>query len=111
MNIYFGCDPDRVRELGAAVEAALGSIARGDIDPQRLDRSIEILRQGFTVSLQDNSYLARSYANFFSIFEEPLSGLMARPAQYGAVRAQDIQGIAALLLPQGSIRVILYPEQ
>ncbi|MDR0878175.1 MAG: insulinase family protein [Treponema sp.] len=110
MNVYFVCDPLRARELSAAVTAMLEGIARGGIDGDTFKKSVEALKKEWETSIQQNDYIARSYANSAVLLNLPLSRLDQRPHLYDQVKQTDIQNLARRLLPRGPALLILYPE-
>jgi zinc protease len=111
MSVYFPCAPGRTKELSAAVLEELDAIARGEIDQDAFNKSVEALKKAFESSMQENLYVSRSYANYQAIFDRPLSRLEQRPALYQAVAKADIQQAAQKLLPRGPVTVVLYPEK
>ena len=110
MSVYFPCDPSRVQELCAAILEEIDLIARGTIDRDAFTKSVAALKKSFEASIQNNSYISRSYANSAVVYGRPLSRLEQWPALYEAVTLQDIQRMLATLVPQGPVMVILYPE-
>ena len=110
MNISFGCDPNRVAELSAAVKAQLELIANGYIDTDTFAKAVEALKKTYEVNLQNNSYIAQSYSNSAVIYRSPLSRLNQRLSFYEALTPADIQAVIARLLPNGPAEFVLYPE-
>jgi zinc protease len=110
MYVYFPCDPNRVPELSAAVLDEINLIAKGTVDQDAFQKSVEALKKSFNASIQSNFYISRNYANSAVIFDRPLSQLEQWPALYEAVTARDIQQAVEKLLPRGPVTVILYPE-
>jgi zinc protease len=110
LSVYFPCAPDRVGELGAAIQEELDAVAEGRIDGDAFAKSVEALKKNFETSLQENLAIGRSYAAYSVIYNRPLSRLEQRPALYQGVAESDIQRAAQKLLPQGPVTVILYPE-
>ncbi|MDR1324932.1 MAG: insulinase family protein [Treponema sp.] len=110
MNISFGCDPNRVAELRAAVKAQLELVANGNIDVDTFGKAVEALKKSYEVSLQNNSYIAQSYGNSAVIYRSPLSRLNQRLSLYEALTPADIQAMIARLLPNGPAEFVLYPE-
>jgi zinc protease len=110
MQVIFGCDPNRVAELSAAVKAQLERVANGDIDADTFGKAVEALKKGYEVNIQDNSYIAHSYSNSAVVLQAPLSRLNQRPSYYDALTPADIQAVIARLLPNGPAEFVLYPE-
>ncbi|MDR2798509.1 MAG: insulinase family protein [Treponema sp.] len=110
MEIFFGCDPNRVEELCAAIEAELTRIAQGPLDERTFTQARAALKKTWESSIQSNNYIAQSYANSAVIYMLPLSRLDKRPELYDQVTPEAIQGVIQRLLQAGQARVILYPE-
>jgi zinc protease len=110
MNVYFVCDPRRVEELSAAAGELLRRTAAGEIDGDAFGKSVEALKKQWETAVQNNAYIARSYANSAVLLEAPLSRLNRRPLYYGAVTREDMQETARRLLQNGPAMVIRYPE-
>ncbi|MDR2924041.1 MAG: insulinase family protein [Treponema sp.] len=111
MQVYFNCDPKRVRELQTAVIAVLNQITGGAIDRDIFTKAGEALKKEWEVSIQSNSYIAQSYANSSVLLNLPLSRLDRRPKLYEAVTPADIQRVCGQLLQSGGpALVVLMPE-
>ena len=108
--VYFICDPRRVDELITAVKDEFQKIAGGTIDREIFAKAAEALVKAQEESVQNNMYLAQSYANSAVIYESPLNRLDKRPALYRAVSPADIQAEMTELLRGSLYSVILYPE-
>jgi zinc protease len=111
MSVYFPCAPGRTQELSAAILEELDSIARGAIDQDAFNKSVEALKKNFEISMQENLYISRNYAVYSAIHDRPLSRLEQRPALYQGVAKADMQEAIQKLLPRGPVTVILYPEK
>ena len=109
-GVFFICDPKRVDELSAAVKEELQKIAEGNIDQDTFNKSIEALIKDQETSIQNNIYIAQSYANSAVIYNSPMSRLDKRPGLFRAVSYGDIQKTAAELLGGSSAQLVLYPE-
>jgi zinc protease len=107
---YFVCDPKRVEELVSAVKEEFLKISRGNIDNAVLQKAIEALVKEQEESVQNNLYIAQSYANSAVIYRSPLCRLDRRPVLYQAVKAADLQKTAQELLEGSGVRLTLYPE-
>jgi zinc protease len=110
MQVYFACDPKRVEELSGAVMDQLRFTANS-IDRDIFNKAVEALKKEYEVSMQSNTYIARSYTNSSVIMNTPLSRLNRRPHYFDAVTPADIQGICARLLQNGPAQVVLLPER
>jgi zinc protease len=110
MQVYFTCDPKRAEELSGAVEALLGQTAGAPVNGDIFTKAVEALKKNWETSIQSNFYIAQSYANSAVLLEAPLSRLNKRPALYEKVQPGDIQALCRRLLPQGPVKVLLYPE-
>jgi zinc protease len=109
-GVYFVCDPRRVDELSAAIGEEFKKAA-GGLDPDSFRKAVEALLKEHERSIQDNGYLAQSYANSAAIFRSGLDRLTRRPSQYAAARPGDVSALMARLLQGGPARVVLYPEK
>jgi len=109
MRIQFGCDPRRVEELSSAVLALLDEAARATVQSV-FDGAVEALHQGWELSMQNNAFIASSYANSSVLLNLPLSRLHRRPGYFDSVTPADIQRVAAQLLQNGPVKVVLFPE-
>jgi zinc protease len=110
MSSYFACDPKRAEELSAAVIGQLELIAGGTVNTDTLGKAQEALRKDWEVSMQNNTYIARSYGTLTAVLNLPLGQLDTRPSLYAAVTPAEIQDLCRRLLPEGPARLILYPE-
>jgi zinc protease len=111
MQVYFNCDPKRVRELQTAVIALLNQTAVGVIDSDSFTKAVEAPKKEWEVSIQNNAYIAQSYANSSVLLNLPLSRLDRRPKLYDAVTPADIQRVCGQLLQSdGPALVVLMPE-
>jgi len=89
----------------------LQKIAEGNIDQDTFNKSIEALIKDQETSIQNNIYIAQSYANSAVIYRSPLSRLDNRPALYRAVTPADIQQVQTELLAGSPVKMVLYPEE
>jgi zinc protease len=110
MSVYFVCDPKRVEELSGAVERLLRQTAEGPINADTFAKSTEALKKGWEASMQNNGYIAQSYANSSVILDTPLSRLDKRPDLYGELRPEEIQELCRRLLSKGPVKIVLFPE-
>jgi zinc protease len=110
LQVYFACDPRRAGELSAAVQAQLEAAARGPLDADAFDKSLKALKKEWEANIQNNAYIAQSYANSSVLLKLPLSRLHRRPEDIDAVRPEDIQAALRRLLDNGPARITLYPE-
>ena len=109
-GVYFVCDPKRVDELISATNGEFIKIIEGIIDDDIFNKAVKAMLQEQEQSIQNNLYIAQSYANSAVIYRSPMSRLDNRPALYQAVRPADIREALTDLLGGNSVRLILYPE-
>ena len=109
-GVYFICDPKRSGELIAAVKDEFSKITVGTIDTGILDKAVEALIKDQEQSVQNNNYIAQSYANSAVIYRSPLNRLNKRPDLYRAVKQTEIAKTLSELLSGSHVRLILYPE-
>jgi zinc protease len=110
MEIFFGCDPKRVEELCAAIEAELTRIVQEPLDERTFTQAKAALKKSWESSIQSNTYIAQSYANSSVIYRVPLSRLDKRPGLYDKVTPEAVQAITQRLLQGTPVRLVLYPE-
>ena len=118
MHVYFACDPNRVRELTAAVIKLLNQTAGGtggkadgdSIINDTFTKSVAALKKQWEISMQSNSYITQSFANSSVLLNLPLSRLTRRPQYYDAVSRANVQAMCGRILANGPAQVILYPE-
>jgi zinc protease len=110
-EVFFICDPKRAEELNTAVEAELAKIAAGNINTDTFGKAQKALVKNWEQSIQSNSYLSRTLANYAVIFNIPAEHLFQRPATYEALRQIDMQNLMKEILQHGPVSVIMYPEK
>ena len=110
MEISFVCDPKRVAELTAAVDAAIKEIMDGVINADSYEKARYALIRGLEESLQSNVYIARLLANYSRLFNLDLKVIYERDKLYAAVQESDIQEIMRELLKADELKMIMYPE-
>jgi zinc protease len=110
IQVSFPCDPNNAEKLIAEVEAEIQNIADGVVDGEILVKAKETVKKSWETSIQDNSYIAASYANSAVIYRSPFSRLDKRLSFYGETESDDLRDMAAKLLEGGYIRVTLFPE-
>jgi zinc protease len=109
-GVNFACDPERAVELTAAVEAELAKIAAGDIDADTFANAKKALIKNWEQSMQSNSFLSRSFADYRVIFDIPLARLYEKPSMYESLSQIDMRNLMREILRQEPVTVILYPE-
>jgi len=109
-GVFFNCDPKRVNELSNAVKEEFAKIAAGKIDAASFEKAVEALIKDHEQAVQNNFFIAQSYANSAVIFNSPLSRLDKRPGLHRAVKHEEIRQAASELLEGGSVMLVLYPE-
>jgi zinc protease len=110
LSVYFYCDPRRAGELISAVREAVDSLSKADPDQDVFDKSVEALLKEYESSMQNNSYIAQSYANSSALYDSPLSRLNSRPGVIKALHPGQIRSMVRELLSGKSAQVALYPE-
>jgi zinc protease len=113
MSVYFDCDPKRARELQSAVIAVLNQTAGGVIDRDIFTKAVKAKKKEWEVSIQNNYYIAGSYADSSVLLNLPLSRLDRWPKLYDAVTPADIQRVCGQLIKDdtnGPVVVVLMPE-
>jgi zinc protease len=110
LSIQFGCDPGRVDELIAAVEAELQRFQREAIDAAHLARLREIAIRSRETQLRDNDFWAAWLLASHRFGDDP--ALILDPAGYLArIDAEHVKAAAKRHLDTSAmIRVVLRPE-
>ena len=110
LNISFGCAPDRVEELTAAVMVEINSLMTQTPDQINVDKVKESQRREREINIQRNSYWLNSlevyYREGFNLsdfmkYNELIDGFSAESAQAAAAKYFDMDNM---------IQVTLYPE-
>ena len=110
LNISFGCAPDRVEELTAAVMVEINSLMTQTPDQINVDKVKESQRREREINIQRNSYWLNSlevyYREGFDLsdfmkYNELIDGFSAESAQAAAAKYFDMDNM---------IQVTLYPE-
>jgi zinc protease len=110
MQITFPCNPNNTEKLIAETKSEIQSIADGSVDGAILVKAKETVKKTWETSVQDNSYIAESYANSAVIYRSPFSRLDKRLSFYEETDAEDLSDMATKLLEGGHIRVAIFPE-
>ncbi|MDR0602009.1 MAG: insulinase family protein [Treponema sp.] len=110
MGVYFACDPRRAEELSAAVTALLERTVSQPADRGIFDKSVEALQKTWEASVQNNAYIAQSYANSSVLLDTPLSRLDRRSELFRRIRPEEIRKLSGLILSDGPASVVLYPD-
>ena len=110
LQVQFTCDPQRVGELSQAVCDLLNETAAGIIDGV-FAGVLETMHKEWEVSMQSNSLIALSYVNSKVVLDLPMSRLHRRAEYIATVTPADIQDMAARLLREKPVKVVLLPEE
>jgi len=110
LEVFFFCNPSRVNELIAAVNALLTEVASRPLNQDTFNKSKEALLMSYENSMQSNLYIAQSFANSSVLYNTPLSRLTARAGAIRAVTQEDVQALCRQILTAGPVQVVLYPE-
>jgi zinc protease len=111
MTVYFTCDPARVLELNAAVEAEVQALTERSLDQDDFNKAVAALKKSWETSVQSNRLIAQSFANSEVIYRLPLNRLFQRPAVYDSVTVKDVQDLCRSILESGPAKIILYPAR
>ncbi|MDR0550398.1 MAG: insulinase family protein [Spirochaetaceae bacterium] len=110
LEVFFICDPARVDELSAAVNAVLDGIAAGIIDNDTFTKARFALIQNLEESLQSNLYIARSMCNYAVVFQMPMGTVFRRDKEYQKIKEKDVQAVMRRILGAGEVKAVLVPE-
>jgi len=107
--IQFGCDPDRVEEITAAVLALLNRTAAA-LTPVVFNSSVAGNRTGWNTNMQNNVWLAAMHSSSLVLLDSPLARVGAiRPQLIDAVTPAMLQQELARILGTGHARIVLLP--
>ncbi|MDR0645142.1 MAG: insulinase family protein [Treponema sp.] len=110
MEISFPCNPKNVENIIVKVKAEVQNIAEGLVDRDILSKAKETVKKSWETSIQDNSFIAVSYADSAVIYRSPFSRLDKRPSFYQKVSEENLRDMAAKFFTGGHIRMVMFPE-
>jgi zinc protease len=110
-SVYFVCDPLRVDELIDAAHTQLKAVADGLVDAAVFEKAVSANIKSWERDMQSNGYQAGLLANWAALYDWPLAGLNARPANLRAVTHADITAMASALLSGGPVTLVMLPER
>ncbi len=110
LSVYFQCDPERANELIEAVQNRITEIYTEPLNLDTFNKAKETLLMQHESAIQQNLYIAQSYANSFALYDTPLSRLNLRPQAITAVQPQNVQALCREMLVSGPTQVVLFPE-
>lgn len=111
LGISFSCDPNKVDESIAEIIKDINAIDLGNINLDILSKAKKACKKVYEVSIQDNSMLARNYADLAVIYGKPFASMDEFLKLYDSVSLKDLQKIVNKLLKGGCTQVVLYPEK
>ncbi|MEO1569790.1 MAG: insulinase family protein [Bacteroidota bacterium] len=110
LQIGFGCDPTRVDELVAAVQAEVAALRAAPPAATYLQRVQEQARRQREENLRDNGYWLSVLENAYRYDESP-EQLLGSVERLHALTVGDIQATARRFVnPDQVVRVVLVPE-
>ncbi|MEL7170425.1 MAG: hypothetical protein AAGN64_13850 [Bacteroidota bacterium] len=110
LQIGFGCDPARVDELIAAVQAEILALRAAPPAATYLQRVQEQARRQREENLRDNGYWLTILENAYRYDEAP-EQLLGSVERLQALTVEDIQAAARRFVnPDQVVRVVLVPE-
>jgi zinc protease len=111
LNISFSCAPNKVDESIAEIIKDINAIDSGNINLDILSKAKKACKKVYEISIQDNSTLARNYADLAVIYGKPFASIGEFPKLYDSMSSKDLQTIVNKLLKGGCTQVVLYPEK
>ncbi|MCU0228627.1 MAG: insulinase family protein [Bryobacterales bacterium] len=111
LNIGFGCDPQRVEELKAAVMEQLNWLKNAEDMESYLVKVREQERRSFETSLRQNRFWLSTIQFYYEYPDEDPSELLKLPETVDSINADEIRAAARQYLNADRyIDVTLYPE-
>jgi len=110
LEVYFLCSPQRVDELINAVTRSISGVYERPLNTDIFNQAKEALLMGYENSMQQNLFIAQSYANSSVLYNTPLNRLNLRPDAIRAVTANDVQTLLRSMISSGPVQLVLYPE-
>ncbi|MCX7735999.1 MAG: insulinase family protein [Candidatus Kapabacteria bacterium] len=110
VNVYFGCNPDRVDELLGEVQNQIKDMTTKPVDQIYLTKIKEIAKRESETDLKENNYWLRNLSNFYWFKDDPK--LITEKAKYiNKLKADDILMAAKrYFLSPNQFQYVLYPE-
>lgn len=110
INIYFGCNPDRVNELLDEVQKQINDMITKPVDAIYLTKIKEIAKRESETDVKENNFWLRNLSNFYWYNDDPK--LITHKAKfYSKLKAQDIIKAAKMyFLSPNQFKYVLYPE-
>jgi len=110
INVYFGCNPDRVNELLDEVQKQINDMTTKPVDPIYLTKIKEIAKRESETDLKENNFWLRNLSNFYWYKDDPKL-ITYRAKFYSKLKAQDILMAAKMyFLSPNQFKYVLYPE-
>jgi zinc protease len=110
LEIRFSANRNQVAQAEAAIQAALNEAASGVFDQALLARAISQAETTCRTILRNNSWLARSYAEYQALAGLPFSRVLSLPSLYSQITPADLHYLSTKLLTAGLTRVTLNPR-
>ncbi|MDR2251437.1 MAG: insulinase family protein [Endomicrobium sp.] len=111
LGVSFSCAPNKVDESIAEIIRDINAIDSGNINLDILSKAKKACKKIYEISIQDNSMLARNYADLAVIYGKPFASMDEFFKLYDSVSSKDLQKIVNKLLKGGCTQVVLYPEK
>lgn len=109
INLNFGCAPDRVEELVAAVYQVLDSIKTFGPDNIVMTKIKETQKRQRELNLKKNNFWNGIIANYIQYNENPVE-ILNYSNWVDEITAKDIKQAANEYLKKDVVKVVLYPE-
>ena len=109
VNVYFGCDPERVDELVADVDKIVASLKNELVEAEYVEKVAEIQRKQRETSLKQNQSWLQSLA-FYYRNGEPVTNILTIIDLPDTLTAAMVKETANRYLAQNRMTFILLPE-
>lgn len=110
VNIFFGCNPDRVDELVEEIHNQIKDMTTKPVDPIYLTKIKEIAKRETETDLKDNNFWLRNLLNFYWYKDDPKQ-IPNRAKFFSKLTVQNILMASKIyFLSPNQFKYILYPE-
>ncbi len=110
VNIYFGCNPDRVNELLDEVQKQIKDMTTKPVDPIYLTKIKETAKRESETDIKENRFWLNNLSNFYWYKNDPKL-IPFKAKFFSKLKADDILRAAKMyFLSPNHFKYVLYPE-
>jgi zinc protease len=111
VNVYFGCNPDRVDELTNAVIEQVNLMKKTEPEDKYMVKVKEMLTRTHEVQLKENNYWLNKLSSYY-FYDEDLSKFLEVKKRIDQLKPEDIKKAANKYLNlKNLMKFVLYPEK